>query len=81
MRVGGRQVEHSMDGNRPDHFQLHSLTKKPLGVSQVADTDGVNRLDRLDENHLRKNAFMRARERLPWQVLVRTAQDRRKSVG
>ena len=81
VRVGGVQVEHIMDGNRHVHHQVHSLTKKPLGVSQVASMDSVNRLDRLDENHLRKNAFRRAREMQPWQTLVRIAQDRRKGAG
>ena len=70
-----------MNENRHVHFQVHSLTKKPLGVSQVADTNSVNRLDPFDENHLRKNAFMRAREMQPWQTLVKTAQDRRNSAG
>ena len=78
-----------MDGNRHVHHQVHSLTKKPLGVSQVATKGSGNRLDpfviTLSLNSSQKQSSLdtvvRARERQPWQTLVKTAQDRRNSVG
>ncbi|WP_296668678.1 hypothetical protein [Rhodoferax sp.] len=58
-----------------------SKDNRGIGAAKVADIVGQNRTDPSLELLSLKTSLVRVRERQPWQVLVRTAQDRRKGVG